>query len=373
MQLSNNLKRAAEYIPLGIATLHQLKRFRSDSYTATTTKKRNMGTNFASNAGRTKFKHRKPKPINSWPKGLSHKFERKVKKALAVNDIWGKYIYTSRVRLRQVDQDRYSLFTQDELTSPLDFGTAIQYIDAASILFKNKVPTADVSTTTGNMTDDAKLEIVKSSAEMFFKSSSGHVVNLEVYECTPKTPQSERLAITDVEQSYSAMVGKYYQTDIAGSTLMNPRFINSSPEDWVQLYQKWNVKKHVVKLLPGQSTSLYFKGVTNKTIDMSKIQLDNQLARWVPQCNSKNFFIRVLNDISVSRVTGSVYHWQSNNDGGVACEFKRTYTMRPPPSGTDDIFEKNTIINGLWRSNPGSSVDQQISVENPVQNSNTDI
>lgn len=325
-------------------------------------------------AGNQKFKHRKLKVINSWPKGLSRKFEKKVKKALAVNDTWGKYVYLSRFRLRQQTIDQHGIQSTDENGQLLEFGSPKQYMDAASILYNNKVPAPDWNVATNNISSIVKLELVNSHAEMFFKSSSGHVVHLEVFECSPRTTNDDQNAITDAAQSYNGLSSKQlFGPSPPVQTTMDIAFLGASPEDMLQLHLKWKVKIHKVKLLPGESTSLSFQGLKNYTYDVSKDLSTGNLPPFSSKTRHRQFFFRILNDISVSKDSGSVYHWPSNNSGGVACQFKRTYTMRPPPAAINDATIGNIIVNGIWRVAPGASSDQQISYNNPVQNANTDI
>lgn len=321
-------------------------------------------------SGGTKFKHSKPKPINSRPKGISKKFETKVKKALEINDCWGKYVYISRTQLRQDNRDYYGIIDTDENGSKLEFGTVLQHLDATSILFNNKTPRIDWTTSSGNIDSDYKINLVNSFATMFFKSTSSHVVNIELYECSPKINTSTT-PMTHINQSYNNFE-QSFSNNTGGNGALDATKLGSSASDWVELYNHYKVKKHNVKLLPGQTTSLKFNGPKNRTLDLTKCKLNDALVNFSPHAGGKMFYARILNDMTVSSVSGKIFHWPSNEQGGVAMEFKRTYIMRPPPGETTNNLQKNIIKVGLWDRPIALNLDQQISVNNPVVDANTD-
>lgn len=317
----------------------------------------------------------KPKAINSKAKGVSKTFEKKVKKVLAGDEPWGKYVYTSRVHIFQDNRDTWAIAANDENGQVLEFGTPDQYLDAASILWNGKPARVAWENSSGNLSSDTKVQITKSYASLFMKSTSSHVCNVEVYECRPKMLQSNG-AFGSAAVSYNGLSGysKYYDTNTLGGNQMSIYALNSTADEWTQLYSYFKVKKHTVKLIPGESTSLHFSGVSNTTLDLQKCKDNVTIQRYAPKANSMCLFFRIINDISVSSSSsgfnnaGQIYHFPSSVKGGVAIEFKRVYNLRPPQgeyTGGNNVIADPVIVNSLWYKAVGSAIDQQVTFENP--------
>lgn len=356
--------------PLAIAAVNRY----FNAHTVTTTLKKPKMRAKSFNHGRTGFKHLKPKAIDSWPKGLSHKFEKKVKKCLEVDQSYGKYTYVSRLRCYQKEIDEWRAEEVDENGMILEFACPKQWLDAASILFNQKVAKKDWGITTGNLNSEFKHEIIKCSWDMFFKSTSGHVINIEVYECKPKANTSAgAIGSAIVSYNNASNFSNYYDPTNPSGIRNDLKRLSTTAEDWTQLYEYFHVKKHVVKLLPGESASLHGKGPSHKTIDLTKCMDNDNLVSYSPHTGSTVFFTRTINDISVSKTSGFVYHWPSNTQGGAAVEFKRTYMMRPPPGETTNLLQKPVIVTSLWALGTGTSTDQQVADAQPNTSTVNDI
>jgi len=328
--------------------------------------------------GATKFLRTKPRPMASDKvKGVSKSLQRKVEKVIQHSKVYGKYTYIADVQLRQQNHDLYAFYTGDRNGQFFDLFTPYQFLDAASVLFSGKAINLNSGITAGNLNDDQKLSIQNSYVDIDFKSTSSHVVNLEIYECSPKVNTDKR-PHTHVEESYNT----YDAVINNGATnyALNPLQLGTSPSDWVQLFDHYHVKTHHVKLQPGMSTKLFIQGPKSKFIDLTKFNNNGTLYNHGKNL-SKALFIRVINDATVSGsfyggAGAYVHHWQSNNFGGVAMLYRRVIRMNPPDSVNASSTESiNRIRTGVFLHNlPGTNIetDQQVAYQNPKDTTNVD-
>jgi len=304
------------------------------------------------------FRHQKPRAINSWPKGLSHSFEKKVKKAMAVNDLWGKHVYISDCQYRQLVPENYNVGFNDENGFPMEYFTPQRFIDSQSVLWNNKTLAADWNVTTNDFDQETKIQVVNSFCKFYFKSTSSHVVNIEFYECKPK-PGAKLHPYELIYQSYNSFLDDQKQSGGAVAEIL-PSMIGTVASDWVTLYEQYYVKKHIVKLLPGQSSALTIQGPKNKTIDLSKCEVNGTLERYEHKSGSVFTFYRVLNDISVSKTTGNIVSWNSNTQGGIAGRCTVTHILRPPPGLPISAFSRgNSLKIGFWNKEVVEADDDQ--------------
>lgn len=332
---------------------------RKATYTATSASKKKKFTKKQSPQGPlVPFRTQRPRAINAWPKGLSHSFEKKVKKAMSINDLWGKYVYISDCQYRQLVPESYNVGYNDENGQPMEFFTPQRLMDAQSIMWNNKLMGENWNITTDDFATDTKIQVVNSFVKFYFKSTSSHVVNIEFYECRPKVGASQH-PYDLIFKSYNCFIDDQRQSGGANIEIL-PSMIGTVASDWISLYEQYYVKKHIVKLLPGQSTALTFQGPRNRTVDLSKCENNSALNRFENKSGSIFTFYRVLNDISVSKNTGNVVSWNSNTQGGVAGRCTVTHVLRPPPSLPVSAFGRgNTLKIGFWNKVVAEEDDDQ--------------
>lgn len=324
--------------------------------------------------------HKKKKVIKNSLKGVSRKLAKKVKKVMAHTGVFSVYKYISCIHLRQVTVDVPALIDADVRGEHISFGDTRTVYNAWQILFAGTNPNWDVSQTPPPIT--GPVEIINAGMEFFFKSTSGHVVNIEVFECIYMKPTSltgKQLS----DNSYNDYVANW-TADIGGVrtiTAEDTNLYGFEASQWTSLHQMCKVICHRVKLLPGESANLSVK-LGRHHYDMSKIQdvtIGGTASTPAQFSNpyyfppgSKNFFFRVINDISVSTPAGAIHHWPSNAQGGVACEYTRWYKFQPNLDANIDaagaVQQKDKISIGMWiPTNVSGQTDQQVAVANPVE------
>lgn len=317
-------------------------------------------------AGSKRFLRNRPKPYTvDRVKGVSKKLQRKVEKVIQHSKNYGKYTYYSYGRIRQVNTDRYSILTTDGNTEPLEFFSPLRLLDAASILFNAKGMSPTFNNQTGNLPDGGKISIQNAYVEFTFKSTSSHVINLEIYECTAKVSQNIGFQ-PFIVNSYTTWDSGY--TNFAGSSIITPAMLGTSAKDWVELYKYFNVKAHHIKLLPGESSTLFIQGPKSKIIDLTKYQ-DNSILQYFAKGLTKGLYIRVINDPTVSATLGNgyVHHWPSNDIGGVAFTYKCVTRLNAPEMVNNvSTADVNRVRIGDWMHTVTTETDQQVVYENPV-------
>lgn len=314
---------------------------------------------------RSSFRHKKKRVINSKLSGVTKKFVTKVQKAVAYTGVWGIYKYIAGQQLRQINLDRMDVLTTDENSQGIELDTPLSAIDGLSVLWNNKTAKNDFATQTGNVPQTVPFTQMWSRIDFFFKSTSSHVVNVEMLECTYKK-NSDKSAQNLMSASINDFNFKTAVNDGAGadtSDVLNG--LGVGIEGFTTLFNYCHVKKHVVKLQPGGYSSISVKGQTNKIWDYAKFQKD---VEGVPLYvkGSKSFVFRTVNDCTISGNTvsnGQVHHWPSNQQGGVAMEYTRTIKYLPPKPGLidDDAFIVNSYLIGNYlQTTTTNNSDQQV-------------
>lgn len=332
---------------------------------------------------RIKAPAKRLRAINSrLPKGLSKGFHRKVTKSINFTGNWGLYISTSSVQLRQTVRDFKETFTADENAIPMVFGSPFEIMHAASVLFNQKTDTPTWTTTTGNLDDRIKVNLTSYYVTYFFKSTSSHVVNIEMFECTAKEDiQSQSVTVVNyIQNSYGDFQSNY--TTLSGAVAMTEKQLNSVPAEWVELHDNFVVKRRTFKIQPGDYASCTVKICGNKVLDFSKCSENGTLLHF-HKGFTKQVWFRVINDPTVSTTSnttptaganaGDVHHWPSNTIGGVACEFTKHIKMAamPNPSASNaNHAMANSIKRSNWLPLVSDALDQQVVINNPISTTN---
>lgn len=315
-----------------------------------------------------KFRDRKVKVYNRYPKGVSKKMFTKVNKIINHSKLFGEYKYTGTFRLAMTAVDLINPQGYDEFLQHIRLGTLAEIIDAASVLFAGKTIAANQDLSAGNIATQAPLYVEKTQIDFFFKSTSSHVVNIEVWECTPKT-YSGLNAIDLANESLND--GDYfarYNNAGVGFVPGDTAVLGMTPDQLGRLNENFWVKRHFIKLKPGDYGTLSVKGCRSKVYDGSKmvdVNTADSISGFHKGYNMKSFVFRTLNDITVSAVTGDCHNWPSNLQGGVAVSYQKTYRIRYPNNLNPD-GKKNAFKYGVFRKIVSTSVDQQVAEENPI-------
>lgn len=335
-----------------------------------------IGTRALPKGRHIRAKRRKLRPVNSRiPKGVTKKFIKKVEKATSYSKNYGYYTANHYRQLRQVNVDQYNIVVADEQNRDFIYGNPFDIMHMASVLFNQKTDTDNIKTTAGNFDDREKFNVVNYSVNFFFKSTSSHVVNVEIFECTAKDNVVGQFNVSSyVTNSYNTE----FQTGNAtfSSVAMGPTNINASPQEWVELHRNFTVKRKIIKLQPGDYSTHRIKICGQKQFDISKMQ-ENGTMLWYAR-GTKTVFFRVLNDPTVSTTSnatpsagvdaGDIHHWPSNPIGGVACRITKVFQMSAPamPQGSASNYAGlNSIKRADWVSTITDARDQQVLVQNP--------
>ena len=310
---------------------------------------------------RVKFQRgKKLKVFNPAPKGKAKKFVKKVMKAISSTGAYGEYRYIGAAQLRQLTLNTYGQAATDINVIPFAMDMKSSW-DANSILWTAKVPVFDYLNPTGNSISTVPFNVLRNDMSFFFKSTSGHVVNIEAYECTYKMPTSFDpfgLAIQSVND-----IELLYKQGTAGSGVpaaaANTFQYGMQIPMYATLMKYCHVKKHNIKLKPGDHASLYIKGPKG-VLDVSKnIKDDDVVPTFIR--GSKCMYFRIINDPTISGGTSEVNHWPSNEIGGVAMEYTRVIRVQAPVSQGSTALARNRIVI-LRTSENGTGTDQQVSL-----------
>lgn len=350
------------------------------SYTSTKTQPAYYNTGGFAHRPRKAFRMRRSRNITKANlKGVSRKFKSKVNKVLNHTKVFGEYHYITSKQLRQVDLESFNTVTTDERSNPFFLWTPYQIWNDYSVLFNNKSPAVNgnwaADITQGpdhNVSFKGKIHIDRAYANLFFKSTSNHVVNIEVIECTPRK-DTDNWPTTYMDDSLNKSLYSRF-TNGGGTGPLGLNYLGCPMSAFTELYKNFKVKIHTVKLLPGASSSLKIYGPKNYTVDgtrLTNIDTNNSADDTFPDLtkvyNNKVLIFRVMNDISVSGTTGKIHSWPSNEQGGVAMRMTRVTRFRP----SSDFHSKLSDLNNtLWVQHVSGtaigSVDQQVTYENPI-------
>lgn len=322
-----------------------------------------------------KFSSYRPKPIKNSLKGVNKKFVAKVQKVINNNESWGEYMHIGSKQLRQINRDEWNIESADEFSTAFVLDSTFSIQNAASILWNSKTSVNDIEDVSNNIDKGTAIKVLNSQIEMFFKSTSSHVVNLELYECTSKVMDS---STADARAWAETTFDDYEFSMRRDNASLSPgiaRF-GVEPRHMTSLHQKFNVKVHKIKLGPGEHSYLKIRGM-RRNYDFSQQQgLGGSTERYVK--GSKSFFFRIINDVTCSTSINRIHAWPSNEKGGVALRYQTTYRIAPPkmtPIGTittlPPAFIPATRVRNVVKihqsyNSENDSADQQVTYCNPA-------
>lgn len=332
----------------------------------TTTSKRKRGSRGIQYVGRRrKFRKRKLRYIARKPK-INKKFRKNFQKCQAWTKCFGKYIYQGNCHVRQQNLDEYTVVYTDQEGQQLRMGGPTDILDAVSICFNGKAATPNQYALGNNLPDDAKYTILSQNIAFEFRSTSSHVLDIELYECTFKKAMINQNIDTLITQGIASANVELRELDgsglpVSGSYTLNA--VASKLEDIPDLWKYVHVKVHKIKLNPGDMAKKYLRVQGMKTYDLGQCQSNNTLDYNTK--GTKQFFFRVINAISVSGDVGGnakVHAFPSNDIGGCAVRYYKTYRIQQPDNATTT---ENRIVLGTW-NHTTETTDQQVCFQNPI-------
>lgn len=312
---------------------------------------------------KVKSKKRKLRYFEKKPK-VNKKFKKQFTKLSNAEKECGKYTYIAAIQLRQDIMDEYNQHNLDENGINIRMGGCRDILDAASIIFGNKNSAPDFSNLTGNISDDQKIHLVKGTIDFFFKSTSGHVVNIEMFEVTYKKATPQNGISTTTTQALTS--GNYEYRFLSATTPTEGTYnldkIGSKLEDLQDIWKFCTIKVHKFKLQPGDYATKHFKVFGSKTYDCGMNQT-NDVPDYIG-AGCKEFWFRVINDCTVSgdATNQKIHAFPSNAKGGVACRYQKNYYILAPNVDGNSV-EKRICI-GNWSTTTGTT-DQQVLYHNP--------
>lgn len=352
-----------------VATAAINKMSRSLTRTKTKGKRQSGSTVRRLGSGRARTKSLKKHPINRELKGKAKRFADKVQKAIAHNSNYGEYTYVGGKQLRQENIGKYTFYDLDYNGVNVVLGSLKAYQDAISICWANKPLRAAFDDTGGNINVGQTFNIVSENLSMFFKSTSAHVVNIEIFEFIAKHDQDEYpeyyvdASFNDFKNRYSDLNGAVESTFGIGTVGVHARHL-------VSVYEHYDIIVHKMKLEPGHMATKSFarKG---KRYEMSKhLNVGNDLFSVVK--GQSVFCFRVINDTTVSTTTSPVEpfvrHWPSNWRGGVAFEYHRVIRCAPLISNDNSVTYNRPTIAIAYHQPAilAGEADQQVVIQNPI-------
>jgi len=336
-------------------------------------------------AGTAWKKVKRVRAVRTAPK-VGYKFKKKVQ---AVNDYdkpYGEYIYVSDQQISQTERDDWAEYSTDNLGNYFAQFTPYQIWDAASVLFNAKAAVPNwlfnvAQGVNGNVRYKQSLHVINSYTNFEFKSTSAHVVNIEMFICYPKSNNPSDYAINLALASKNGTNYDYAylnESDVVTAGTYNLLTNQGTTAGmWGSLHREYKVVKVTLKFNPGEQKKHFLQGPKNMTIDGTKYTTSNNTlclhAKFAPQV-----FFRVINDPTVNGIeTGStrqynVSQWPSNIQGGVAMRQRRHIRVRLPEntdaSNITTLSEErqNTIYIGRWTKRDTTDIDQQVLVQNPL-------
>lgn len=320
-----------------------------------------------------KFKHKKVKSIlTKKVKGVSRKLTAKINKVIGHSANFGVHKYIGVCQYRQSANDTWGVYQLDAQNRYIALNDPLTVTDAASQLWGVKTITDNFASGTNNLSPQIPIQVLSSTLFFYFKSTSSHVVNIEVYECTCK----KNTSVSPVDKASENYNQKYirYLTSTGTTSNLSVTSLGWAPHMAHNMLNFFRVKKHKVKLLPGASSQLAIKckgrkftfGTDDDDANVSTTTLNTYIK------GTKVFFFRVINDATVSAGDnpGLVHHFSSNDRGGVAMTYTRTYRIAPikglgPGAAADQVNNKYIVVDTHSLT---MGDDQQVAYQNPTTN-----
>lgn len=182
------------------------------------------------------------------------------------------------------------------------FFSPLKLIDAASVLWNQKTANRDYTVQTGNLTtthngttgslvngtaaapeiDGLKIQVRNAYVKMTMKNNSQRALLVEVYKCVPTSKNPLALALSTFADAIDrevdgtntglcSVVG--VGSEVPKSALMNMPGVE--PNQFVSFRNEWKYEKVKIKIMPGETTSLFFQGPKDYMLDYDKLNKGN--------------------------------------------------------------------------------------------------
>ncbi len=213
------------------------------------------------------------------------------------------------------------------------FFTPMKIIDAASVLWNQKVAANAYSTQTGNLntvhngstgvqvvgtnTDmnisGLKINVSNAYVKMTLKNNCQRAMVIEVYKCVPTANNPNNLALTTFADAIDAEVDgtntHIISTVGTGSHTGSTTLLNMpgvEPNQFAAFRSEWKYEKVSIKIAPGEVTSLFFQGPRDYLLDYDKLNkggdsVQHLASRWT----TMNVMMSVLPDLVFSTAGAS--------------------------------------------------------------------
>lgn len=320
------------------------------------------------------------------------KVDKKLKKKIdAINDHdkpFGEYRYISDQQLRQSVKEEYNIYFADNNGQLFDQFTPMQVWDAASVCFneKNAVPNYYAGTAqswTNNVRYKQTIHVVSAYTKFEFKSTSSHVVNLEMYICTPRNNAVSQTVAEALQNQTNAQNDFYFIQEpngsITGRSIDFRKDLGVKGTDLSLLHRDYIVECVKFKFDPGEHKTHFVQGPKMLDIDGTRFASGDGNTLYNYAKFAKFIFFKVINDQTVCGGQGPaaierVARFPSNYQGGLSMRQMRSIIFRMPETtdiNANDIptyagQRQNTLRIGRFIKQDAGDVDQQVLVENPI-------
>lgn len=306
----------------------------------------------------------------------------------------------------------YISFDGLDTGNDFQFFTPMKYIDAASILWNQKVAANDYTTQTGNLNtvhnETTGAVVVGSSTDMNIKGLKIHIKNsyvkwivknnnqramtINMYKCVPKVKFPTTTALqtfvdsceAEGDATNSALVSIVGPLTTAQDDLVCMPGIE--PSSFPSFNAQWKYEKVKIRLGPGETTTLFCQGPKNYTLDFDKLHDGTaDSAHLMFKQTSMNVMFSIIPDLEYATATvpttGSTGRWIQNLTATnslvlpVSIQYEEVFNLMMPDivgfqTGGDAIGgEMATLNKRLNRRAYGNFVDVHTAAANPTYSS----
>lgn len=227
------------------------------------------------------------------------------------------------------------------------FFTPFEVNHAASIMWNGKALARDYTSTVNNF--DAKkveIEVLSSSAGLWFKNEGQSVVFIDMYEFVAKTNS----AVDPLTFWNNGMTTLDTQGVTGGTAAVSSadRVVEPSWVPEMKNYFSW--KKKVITLIPGATKSVWIKGPSNTKYDFKAFVANDGTTRTDTVAVNKNVFVVVgIRYQPTLNTTGELIYPvtagpNTNKAYKVAVKVERKFKLRAPVITDDDKNKDRKIF-----------------------------
>ena len=260
---------------------------------------------------------------------VTAQFRKKVKKALEPALIKGKYLENSYM----TNRFPHTFDNKQQVGTLGDSFTPSQVLDAASVLWNEKLPTNNKSSLNSQnfARNTVKINVINSYTTMHFKNNTRRTYTMKLYNCRSKIRDQLEFPITSWADAL-AVEAQPQGSNVLGidvNTMYNdPRMV----PNW---NQQWHADVTTVTLEPGQIYDYFVQGPKNKLYDFAKYVTNSTPQLFTDRISDarSNFVVFYPDVVSTTIGTAGRYVDDNPADGdsdGLATEIKHYYQLSMP-------------------------------------------